>query len=274
MIAPRRPWCVALLCCLAWLVPDAAYALALAVAPARAEVQVPAGGAASFEVQVLNKGSEPLPLRMYAWDLWYDDTHKLFAPPGTQPRSAAGWVQIVPRDAVLPAGERLDLLVTVSAPPEATGGAYAMVFVESIPGPDAPSGRAGARMGIQVLTSVAGTGARQIRVGDASFRMPTETRPAAVLLDVVNRGDVHLSPTFHGLIRTSDGELLGRIGSEGRPWLLPGEHTALTMQWTQPMEPGAYELVGTVVYGENLAVPVVIPLLVNPPQSAVARPPG
>lgn len=247
--------------------PAAAAPVRLTVSPARVEAEVPAGGTGTFPIQVTNGGETPLPLLAYAWDLWHGPDGYTYAPPGTTPRSATSWVAVVPRQTVVAPGATTELLVTLSPPPDLEGGHYATVFVQTgTPADTAPGAteiHTPARIGVQVLARIEGTGAPDLAIEGVELAPPTPTRPARIRLRLHNRGDLHATPEFRGLIRTPDGDVLGRVTQPPMRPHLPDQRLDLELTWSGELPPGAYELVGSLLYGDDLVLPLVHPFLVD-----------
>lgn len=255
------------------LVAPVAQAFQLTVAPARALVEVEPGGTSTFPVMVTNEGDLALYVRGYAVDLAYVEGKGLLArPPGTTEHSAVNWIQVVPREMDLPAHESAQFQVTVSAPPEARDAAYATVFVHTqIANTASGSGsKMQGRIGVHAFVRVRGTGTEAVDVRSVDFVAPTETSPGTISLLLENTGSVYVQPEFKGMVRTTDGEVLGRIDARAYRPFLPGEPIPLEMHWSGFLEPGAYELVGTVLFGDQRALPLVHPFAVQDPEQPPA----
>jgi hypothetical protein len=253
--------------------PATASGFGLSLSPRRVLLDIPAGDSTSYTLRVSLEGEQPVVLRAYAWDYWHGSTGRFTAPPGTTERSAAGWVEVVPREAPATPEHPLEFLVTVSVPSDAVGGYYGMLYVQTDLGSEDASGnesRTGVSVGAVLAVRVTGTGSEALEISGSQFVPPTASRPAAVTIDGKNTGDVHIPVEFRGVVRTTDGEVLGKVTTGHPRWFFPGESFSLEARWSTPMEPGAYELAGSVLYGEDLAIPLIRPLIVAdeaPPES-------
>ncbi len=77
-------------------VPDAR-AQSLGLTPAEVQYAFKPGQPFQFEIAVSNGGSKTQVMRASITDLWYNEKNeKLFNPPGSSPRSAANWMEVVP----------------------------------------------------------------------------------------------------------------------------------------------------------------------------------
>lgn len=251
------------------LLPIPAWALSLTLSPVTVEVAVAPGETSSFKLRLVNNEELATRVRGYAWDYWHEDGQRFSAPPGTTPRSAAAWVRVVPKTAEIPGGGEVQFDGTVSAPHDATGGYYSMVFLQTAPaeyevGAGATATASG-RIGARVFVRIEGTGTEALTLNDSEFVPPTPTRPAEIHLSGRNTGDLHVRARFKGVVRTTDGEVIASVSSGDPVWVLPGETYALSLRWSEPMEPGAYELAGVLTYGDGKVLPGVFPLIIEPP---------
>src|SRR5262245_22860789 len=118
-----------------------------------------------FDVAVSNDGHTPVPMRGTVMDLWFDPrtNEKVFAPPGTLPRSASNWITFVPSTFIVPPHGTAKVKLVITPPADVDGGSYAVLFVESKPelARAASDGQrpifANLRLGALVLLSATGT---------------------------------------------------------------------------------------------------------------------
>ncbi len=247
------------------LVATDANAYSLTLSPAVAALEIAAGDAKTIDVTVRADAQGAIPLVAYVWDYWHDGKGtRSFMPPGTSPRSASGWVEVVPRTLTL-TDQAVTFQASVSVPPDASGGYAAMLFVQTNFGGagEGASTVAEGRLGMPLLIRIAGTGTESMDVGEVTFTPPSASQSAFLSLPVHNTGDVHVQATFKGVLRTTDRDVLATVSSGEPGWVLPGERRELVIRWSREMEPGGYELVGTVLFGTDRAVPVVLPLIVS-----------
>jgi len=252
-----------------------ALAYGLTLAPGVVQVEVAPGKSQTFRLKVYNQSAKPMPLRTYAWDYWYGDSGRQVSPPGTTPRSAAAWVEMVPRSVVAAPKAWTEFLGTVSAPADASGGYLATLFVatDTQQSSDAQvRAMAASRIGAVLMVHVEGTGTYGLDIGDPTFHAPTETAPATITLTAHNTGTVQVPVSLKLAVRGTDGEVLGSVTSDTVHWALPGETITVAATWSTPMAPGAYQVVGAVFYGDDRTAPFVHPLVVPAAPEAPSAP--
>src|SRR5438876_3474235 len=152
------------------------YAQSLALAPAEFQYRFKPGQPFQFEVAVSNSSSSPMVMRANVTDLWFNEKNeKLFNAPGTSPRSAANWMEVVPPQITVPAGGSEKVRVIVTPPMQAAGGYYATVFLESKPElavsatAEHKAVFANIRLGSLILLSAEGSEEYGIQISDAEL---------------------------------------------------------------------------------------------------------
>lgn len=251
---------LALLC-----VPVPSFALDVGVAPALIDAPVSPGAAGRVPLTITNYDPTPMTMHAYAWDYGVgpidaktgESTVSWF-PPGTQARGASTWVTVVPDEFTIAPGGSQTVSVVMSPPADASGGYYAIVFVESGPKPD-PSEVAktvlAGRMGVKVLVRAGEAGVRDLDLEDLSVRPPTQTLPLRVELVLDNVGTLHVTPKAKAVLRSTEGgAILGRLEGESSWSFLPGQVGRLELVYPDTLPPGNYQLAGTVTYGTDDAI--------------------
>ena len=258
-----------LACCLTMLGAFAAPAPAqtLALVPAEVDLPVQASKPAQFEIQVSNRGSSPVPAKVAVTDLWYNDKNeKTFGAPGTSPRSAANWIEFVPRQFTIPANGSAVVKVLVTPPANISGGYYAVVFVESKPElVQSPSERnnnravfANIRLGSLILLKVEDGASYQAKIGGATLTPPAQNHDLQVSFSLNNTGNTHLFPqaklaildSHHDLVATAQGEIKR---------FLPGQKDSMEIHWDGGLPSGVYTGILTVLYGKDRVYTQEIP---------------
>lgn len=109
-----------------------ALALDFQIDKAKVRVNLPPGWSDGGIINVENKDTEPIGIRVYISDWVYTDQDgaKNFMPPGTHPKSAAEWIKFFPADFTLSGKGRQEVKYVVGVPPDAVGGHYAILFFE------------------------------------------------------------------------------------------------------------------------------------------------
>lgn len=243
--------------CLAGIFGPSARAQSIALAPAQVPYRFKPGQPFQFDLSVANKGGSPVFLRVTATDFWYNEKNeKTFGTPGSSPRSAANWIEFVPRQLTVPAGGTGKVSVLLTPPLQASGGYYAVVFVESKPelAEEATAERKAVytnmRLGSLILLSAENTEEYKIEVSDAQFTAPTANQAMKLDFQVDNKSNTHIFAQAKVAILNSRHDLIAKAEAEAKR-LLPGQKDKLAVTWTGVLAPGNYSAILTVLYGED-----------------------
>jgi len=223
-----------------------------------------------FELNVSNDGDTPVPMRASVMDLWYDKAtnDKVFGTPGSLPHSASNWVTFVPPVFTLPAHGTGKVKVVVTPPPEAAGGSYAVLFVESKPelAPDTtPGGRpiyANVRLGALILLAAEGTETFHVEVTNAALTPPTPQHGLELAFQLENTSNTHIFPEARLVILNTDRQPVARTDGEAKRFL-PGQKDTMHVTWAGTLPPGEYSGVLTIRYGKDQVYTQLLPLLVG-----------
>jgi hypothetical protein len=222
-----------------------------------------------FELNVSNDSDTPVAMRGSVMDLWYDPATNLkkFGTPGTLPHSAANWIAFVPPTFTVPAHGTGKVKVVVTPPADATGGSYAVLFVESKPelAQATPEGKpiyTNLRLGALVLLSAAGSEDYRIAVTDPRLTPPTANRNLELNVDLANQGNVHVFPEARLTIMNATKQVVGRIEGEIRRFF-PGQKDSLKLTWAGDLPAGDYTAILTVSYGDNKVFTQTLPLQIR-----------
>jgi len=247
-----------LLCVLSclWCAPEA-HAQSLGLAPGEVRAAIKPGEPVRFELTVANDGDVAVVMRTTVMDLWYNEKNeKTFGVPGTHERSAANWIEFVPRDFAVPARGAAAVSVVVTPPAEIRGGYYAVLFVESTPAL-AQAGTAESRaiftslrLGALVLLHAAGTESVAIDVADVMFTPPGPAAPLTLAIPVTNRSNTHIFPQAKLTILGADRQIVARTETDARRFF-PGQTDTLTLNWTGTLPPGSYVAILALPYAEG-----------------------
>ena len=170
---------------------DNALAFSFSVEPSRVELSVPAGKQRGKSVAINNSHSDaPLHLKVYAQDIIFlpDGTNN-FQPAGTTDWSCAKWIRTVPGEIDIPAGEVQDVRVSVTAPADARGGYYAMLFFESAPSYTESGLGVNFRIGALTQVTIPGTEAYQAKLANISVAGVSDLQ-----LEIFNESNVLIRP--------------------------------------------------------------------------------
>jgi len=232
-------------------------AQSLALAPAQVPYRFKPGQPFQFDLSVSNRGGSPVFLRVSATDFWYNEKNeKTFGTPGSSPRSAANWIEFVPRQLTVPAGGTSKVSVLITPPLKVSGGYYAVVFVESKPelAEEATAEKKAVytnmRLGSLILLSAENTEDYNIQVSDAQFTAPAANQAMKLDFLVDNKSNTHIFPQTKVAILNSRHELIAKSEGESKRFL-PGQKDRMTITWTGSLPAGSYSAILTVLYGQD-----------------------
>jgi hypothetical protein len=234
-----------------------AQAQSIALAPAELQYTFQPGAPFQFELSISNDGARPTVMRASVTDLWYNDKNeKLFTPPGTSPRSAANWMEVVPPQITVPAGGTGKVKVVVTPPPQASGGYYAVVFLESRPElaqqatADTQAVYANFRLGSLILLSARNTEEFAVQISDPQLTPPSRNQTLKLDFSLSNNSNTHIFPETKLAILNERHELVAKAEGEIRRFL-PLEKNRLAVSWAGALPAGTYSAILTVLYGPH-----------------------
>jgi hypothetical protein len=244
----------------------ASAAQSLGLTPAEVRATFAPQQVLQFDLSVSNDSDTAAPMRASLADLWFDEktNEKIFGVPGTLPRSAANWLTVVPATFVVPPHGTTKVKVMVTPPPDASGGAYAVVWVESKPqvSHDAAGGRpiyANMRLGALVLLDAAGTEDPRIETADTALTPPDDRRNLELTFRLRNAGNTHVFPDAHLAVIDGARRVVARTEAETRRFF-PGQAGSMTMTWAGSLPPGDYTAILTIGYGKDKVQTQALPL--------------
>jgi len=214
------------------------HAQSLALAPAEFQYRFKPGRPFQFEVGVSNSSDAPMVMRANVTDLWYNDKNeKLFNAPGSSPRSAANWMEVVPPQITVPAGGSEKVRVIVTPPMQASGGYYATVFLESKPelAVNATAERkavyANLRLGSLILLSAEGSEEYGVDIADAQLTPPSANHPLKLDFMLTNKSNSHIFPETRLAVFNSKRELASQAEGDVRRFF-PQQQDRLSVSWS------------------------------------------
>jgi hypothetical protein len=252
------------------LSPTLALAQSMGLSPAEIRASFTPQQVLQFDLSVSNEGDMPVPMRGSVNDLWFDPStnEKVFGAPGTLPRSASNWVTFVPATFTVPPHGTATVKVMVTPPPGATGGSYAVLFVESKPAlsrDPSGSGRAvyaNLRLGALLLLTAKGTADYRVDVRDALLTRPGANQNLAVTFRLRNAGNAHIFPNARVTVTNAEKRVVARAAAEIRR-LFPGQDDSVSVTWAGLLPPGAYTAVLTIGYGDDKVYTQALPFLIE-----------
>jgi P pilus assembly chaperone PapD len=254
---------------LAILLCSTANAQSLGLVPAEIRTSFQPGQSTETELTVSNDGTTEMLMRATVSDFWYDENtnEKRFSPPGTSPRSASSWIEVVPRSFVVPPNGTAKVKVLITPPQDASGGYYSVIFVESKPElaqaetAERRAIYANIRLGTLVLLGANGTEQYGVEVKDAKLIPPTATQDLKIEFQLTNTGNTHLFPQAKLAIINDKKQIAARAQKEPQRFF-PGQKDTLSFGWNGTLAPGAYTAILTLLYANKLYTqefPFVIP---------------
>ena len=188
------------------------------------------GGLYEGSIEVSNPGIETQEVKAYQTDyFFYSDGTNLYGEPGGLPRSNARWMTLSPRQIIVPPGETIAFKFSIQVPDDATlkGTYWSMVMIEPIPLSSAESTLAPVqsgvgiaqvlRYGVQIITQVGRTGAKQIKFNALS--LVAEGGKRSLVADVLNTGEQWLRGKFSVDLYDSTGVFIGKyVGDQKRTY--------------------------------------------------------
>jgi hypothetical protein len=245
-----------------------AAAQSLSLAPAEIIADVTPGQPVHVEFTVSNSSNAPVAIRSTVTDLWYNEKNeKTFEPAGSSPRSAANWIQFVPRLVTIEPHSSTKVTAFITPPPGIEGGYYAVVFVESKPElmnqptADAQPVLANIRLGALVLLTATGTERDDLELTNIRLTPPAAAQPLQLKLTAGNKGNTHVFPKATLAILDADRRVIAKAQSEPKRFL-PGQTDDIAITWGGTLPPGSYEGVVTVVYGNKQVRTQTVPFTV------------
>jgi len=254
-----------------------ANAQTLGLAPAEVQYKFKPGQPFQFDLSVSNDGDSPVVMQVDVTDLWYNDKNeKTFGPPGSSPRSAANWIEFVPRRFVAPAHGTGKVRVVVTPPFQVSGGYYAVVFVTSKPElvqaatAEKKAVYANIRLGSLILLTAEKTEDYKIDVSDVRFTPPSAARRLEADFLVSNNGNTHVFPNARIAILNSAHNLIAVTEGEDKRYL-PQQRDRLSVSWGGTLSPGNYTAILSVVYGEGKIYTQEFPFTIPTPELTADR---
>ena len=210
-------------------------------------------------------------MRVIVTDLWYNEKNeKVFASPGSTPRSAANWIEFLPRQFTVPANGAAKVKVVVTPPLQASGGYYAVIFAESKPElaqaatKESKAVYTNIRLGSLILLSAENTEHYGIEVSNAQFTLPEANRTMKLDFALSNNSNAHIFPETRLAILNARHELIAKAEGETKRFL-PQQKDSLSVSWAGTLPAGSYTAILTVGYGQDKLYTQEYPFTVTAP---------
>jgi hypothetical protein len=232
-----------------------AYTQSVGLAPAQIVTDFKPGMPFEYSLNVANNGNETTELHVQISDFWYNEKNeKVFNAPGTSPRSAANWIQFVPEKFQVKPGGTQKMTAIITPPPDARGGYYAVLFVESKPvatNKQTEDGKrvfTNMRIGCLVLLTAKSSEAYNVSINDLKLVPPADNRSLSLTFALDNESNTHIFPQAKLAILSPDHKLVAKAESEIKRFL-PGQKDSMKVDWAGELSSGDYTAVLSLVYG-------------------------
>jgi hypothetical protein len=236
---------------------SSAGAQSVGIAPAQVVQSFKPGVPFEIELASVNRSSNPIEMNVQITDFWYNEKNeKVFSTPGTSPRSAANWIQFVPEHFEIPGMGTQKMKAIVTPPADASGGYYAVLFVESKPVATADKTKDGktiftnVRIGSLVLLTAENTADYKVELTNLKLVPPSANQALDLTLDIADVGNTHVFPLGRLAVLDSNRKLVAKTQGEMMR-LLPGQKNTMRVNWTGSLPAGSYTAVLTVAYGQD-----------------------
>ncbi|MDD5423433.1 MAG: hypothetical protein PHT32_08495, partial [Candidatus Omnitrophica bacterium] len=192
--AIRRSIWAALICAAVMLPFSDAFAISVSIDKPHVDVNVEPGESAIGSIIVKNNSDSPITVGASIEDWIYNDKgEKEFKMAGTTPLSCAGWVEVTPRSAMIPAKGNGAFSYVVRVPQDAVGGHYAVIFFESSEIQTDPSKGSNVkivgRIGSTIYQQTKGKYKKTGSVISAEIIQPKKNEPLTYTYKFKNEGD-------------------------------------------------------------------------------------
>lgn len=232
-------------------------AQSIGMAPAQIVQKFKPGVPFEFDLSTVNNGESPVEMSVQITDFWYNEKNeKVFPDPGSSPRSAANWIQFVPERFVAQPHGTQKMKAIVTPPADASGGYYAVLFVESKPQlafdhtDDGKTVFTNMRIGCLVLLSAEKSEQYKVEVSGVQITPPAANQGLDLRFDVFNGSNVHIFPLPRVAVLDTQHKLVAKAESEMKRFL-PGQKDSMHVNWAGTLPAGDYTAVLTLAYGED-----------------------
>ena len=232
------------------------YAIGINIDKPHIRIKAAPGTAGSETLSIKNDGNSSIAINITLHDWGFDENNMVAVKdPGTTPYSCASWIDISPKEILIEANKRKEVIITVRVPEDAVGGHYAALAIEAIP----PKAFSHEGLGSKIMTRIISlllqeTEGRTNKTASViSFDVvePKKDKPLLVSYQFKNEGNTYLA--FEGTVNIIDkkGNLFGKTQSKKRIGTFPGDTKADRIEWFGSLPKGEYDLVLTVKFDKD-----------------------
>lgn len=234
-----------------------AEALSLRINAPRIELELAPGESYSGELNLENADTEEVSVKLYLEDWRYQPGgagDKEFLPPNSTPLSAAGWITYTPANVVIAPLAKQIVRYTITVPADASGGYYAVLFMETAMGQaqdeEGASVLVAGRIGSIFLVNVKGTVRKEGQIKGVEVIAPEGNKPLEIQTTFENTGNtaIELNGTF--ILMDAEGSAVAR-GSLQTLHTFPQSTETRATQWSGSIAKGTYDLLLTYDLGQG-----------------------
>jgi len=240
--------------------------LSFRVEQSKIRLIIPPGGSQAGMFKVYSQSDDKIKLKAYFEDWAYNeekDGSKDFFPAKSTSLSCADWVTFNPAEFVLPPHGAQTVNYVVHMPPDAQGGHYAVMFLETSLLRDVGypmdtqtkeltvGTSLNIRLGVLFYLEAEGTVRRQARLSNLSVAKASDGKNLLFSCDFKNVGnaDITTKPTFDII---DQGGMVYARGEFNEIYTFPQDEAKLTATWRGPLPKGKYDLILTLDLGQVL----------------------
>ena len=250
-----------LMALLAFASAAGAEGFSFSIEPARVELTAPAGKRRGKVVVVNNSHSDkPLHLRTYMRDVVYtpDGTHE-FPEAGSTEWSCASWLQVTPAVIDVPAKRTAEVRISATAPADAKGGHYAIVFFESEPTLTEIGVGINFRIGALVEVAVPNTTVMEAKLTNMLFQPPK-----SLVMEIFNNGNVLVRPKGKIKLQDAAGNRTAELDFNAQALgILPRTLRRYVTPIESPVAKGTYRAKAEIDYGSRYLLVGELPVTIE-----------
>lgn len=235
-------------------------AFSLNIDPPSVWLKIATGESKSGIITIENRGEESIIVKAYSEDWIYGkDRSKEFKKPGAIKNSCSNWISIYPSAFTLAAKESKEIKYNITAPLQAQGGYYSVIFFESRV-EDSESNKnsnviiAGRIGTIIYLETQKGT-IKNCSIEGYSVRAPEAKKPLEVSFDFANTGNTILMPKGTVVIIDDNSNLFAKF-EINKLYILQNEKLPIKAVWNGKLERGEYNIITTIDFEGDMPITV------------------
>lgn len=229
------------------------FAFSLNVDPSSLSLSAGPGESVSGMITLDNKGDQEISVRAYAEDwAFMPDRSKSFRKPGSVKNSCSKWIYLHPEELRIAPGQSKQVRYTVTAPQDAAGGYYSVIFFETQQ--DDPellkkanviiAGRIGSIVYFETKEGLE----KRMSMSDLKISRSVPGKPMYFKFTAKNEGNTYVAPSGNIVIVDDLANLHARIDIQ-KQYVLQGESLVIENKWVSNLAAGQYDVIATVDYG-------------------------